>query len=199
MQAIAFFDMFDYPLTPFEIWTFCGVKSELGEILEVLNGNSLPLETKYGFYFLDNRSEIVDIRQRRYNYANRKFKRALKIARFLEKHPRINSVFYPGLESHENHNIALRQMSGFGGVLSFTLNDNDFEAVSRLLPRLRYAHSAANLGAVETTVGPPATTSHVECTPEEREAMGIPESLIRYSVGIENSQDLIADLSQALG
>ena len=123
---------------------------------------------------------------------------ALKIARFLEKHPRINRVFYPGLESHENHVIARRQMRGFGGVLSFSLKDNDFEAVRRFLPRLRYAHSAANLGAVETTVGPPATTSHVECTPEEREAMGIPESLIRYSVGVEDLQDLIADLSQAL-
>ncbi len=123
---------------------------------------------------------------------------ALKIARFLETHPNIGKVFYPGLESHENQDIARRQMRGFGGVLSFTLTEDDFEAVGRFLPRLRFAHSAANLGAVETTVGPPATTSHVECTPEEREAMGIPESLIRYSVGIENPEDLIADLSQAL-
>ena len=90
-------------------------------------------------------------------------------------------------------------MRGFGGVLSFTLKDDNFDAVSQFLPRLRYAHSAANLGSVETIVGPPATTSHVECTPEERKAMGIPESLIRYSVGIEDPQDLMADLSQALG
>ena len=123
---------------------------------------------------------------------------ALKIARFLETHPNIGKVFYPGLESHENQDIARRQMRGFGGVLSFTLKEDDFDAVGRFLPRLRFAHSAANLGAVETTVGPPATTSHVECTPEEREAMGIPESLIRYSVGIENPEDLIADLIQAL-
>ena len=124
---------------------------------------------------------------------------ALKIARFMETHPKIGKVFYPGLESHENHDIARRQMRGFGGVLSFTPEEDDFDAVSKFLPRLRFAHSAANLGAVETTVGPPATTSHVECTPEEREAMGIPESLIRYSVGIEDPEDLIADLSQALG
>ena len=124
---------------------------------------------------------------------------ALKIARYMETHSKIGKVFYPGLESHENHDIARRQMRGFGGVLSFTLEEDDFDAVSKFLPRLRFAHSAANLGAVETTVGPPATTSHVECTPEEREAMGIPESLIRYSVGIENPEDLIADLSQALG
>ena len=89
-------------------------------------------------------------------------------------------------------------MRGFGGVLSFELKENTFEAVRHFLPRLRYAHAAANLGAVETIAGPPATTSHVECTAEERAAMGIPESLIRYSVGVEDTEDLIADLEQAL-
>jgi cystathionine gamma-synthase len=122
---------------------------------------------------------------------------ALQIAHFLEAHPQVKRVFYPGLASHENHAIAARQMRGFGGVLSFTLQ-GDFDAVRDFLPRLRYAHAAANLGAVETVAGPPATTSHVECTAEERAAMGIPESLIRYSVGIEDTDDLIADLSQAL-
>ena len=122
---------------------------------------------------------------------------ALEIARYLENHPGVAKVFYPGLESHENHAIARRQMSGFGGVLSFAPRGG-FEAVRRLLPRLRYAHLAANLGAVETIAGPPATTSHVESTPREREAAGIPEALIRYSVGIEDTEDLIADLGQAL-
>ena len=89
-------------------------------------------------------------------------------------------------------------MRGFGGVLSFMLKGNNFDSVRRFLPRLQYAHAAANLGSVETIVGPPATTSHVECTAKEREAMGIPESLIRYSVGIEDTDDLIADLAQAL-
>lgn len=123
---------------------------------------------------------------------------ALKIARFLETHPGVERVFYPGLESHENHAIARQQMRGFGGMLSFILKGNDFDMVRAFLPRLRYAHAAANLGAVETIVGPPATTSHVESTRAEREAMGIPESLIRYSVGIEDTEDLIADLKQAL-
>jgi cystathionine gamma-synthase len=123
---------------------------------------------------------------------------ALQIARFLEGHPAIEKVFYPGLESHENHDIARRQMRGFGGVLSFILRDNNFDTVRMFLPNLRLAHAAANLGAVETIAGPPATTSHVECTREEREAMGIPESLIRYSVGIENVDDLITDLDNAL-
>jgi cystathionine gamma-synthase len=123
---------------------------------------------------------------------------ALKIAHFLEGHPGIERVFYPGLESHDHHEIARKQMRGFGGMLSFMLKENSFEAVRRFLPRLRYAHAAANLGAVETIVGPPATTSHVESTREERAAMGIPESLIRYSTGIEDTDDLIADLEQAL-
>ncbi len=122
---------------------------------------------------------------------------ALKIARFLQAHPMVETVFYPGLESHENHAIARRQMSGFGGVLSFVLKGG-FAAVKKFLPRLRYAHLAANLGAVETIAGPPATTSHVESTPEERKASGIPEALIRYSVGIEDTEDLIADLQAAL-
>lgn len=122
---------------------------------------------------------------------------ALEIARFLESHPRVAKVFYPGLERHENHAIAKRQMSGFGGVLSFALHGG-FEAVKSFLPRLRYANLAANLGAVETVAGPPATTSHVESTPEERAATGIPEALIRYSAGIENVEDLIGDLRQAL-
>ena len=122
---------------------------------------------------------------------------ALKIARFLESHPKVERVFYPGLESHEGHEIARRQMTGFGGVLSFAISGG-FDAVKSFLPNLKYAHLAANLGAVETVAGPPSTTSHVESTKEERAAAGIPEALIRYSVGIEDPEDLIEDLRQAL-
>ncbi|MCU0509277.1 MAG: cystathionine gamma-synthase family protein [Anaerolineae bacterium] len=122
---------------------------------------------------------------------------ALAIAAFLEAQEQVERVFYPGLPSHPQHEIARRQMTGFGGVLSFTLKGG-WDAVRNFLPRLRYAHRAANLGAVETVVGPPATTSHVECSREERAAMGIPEGLLRYSVGIEDTEDLIADLSAAL-
>jgi cystathionine gamma-synthase len=122
---------------------------------------------------------------------------ALVIARWLQGQPSVASVFYPGLETHRHHEIARRQMRGYGGVLSFTLKGG-FEAVKRVLPKLCLARRAANLGSVETIAGPPATTSHVECSAAEREAMGIPEGLVRYSVGIEDAQELIADLSQAL-
>jgi len=121
---------------------------------------------------------------------------ALSIARWLEGHPAVAAVFYPGLETHPQHDIARRQMRGYGGVLSFMLKGG-FEAVKRVLPKLRLARRAANLGSVETIAGPPATTSHVECSPEERAAMGIPEGLIRYSVGIEDIRELVADLKQA--
>ncbi len=122
---------------------------------------------------------------------------AQKVAEFLEAHPDIEKVYYPGLDSHPGHQIAKTQMRGFGGMLAFS-HRQGFEVLKRILPRLKYAHLAANLGAVETTVGVPRTTSHVESTPEQRQAMGIPESLVRYSAGIEDPEDLIADLSQAL-
>ncbi len=122
---------------------------------------------------------------------------ALRIARWLEEADGVASVHYPGLTSHPAHEVAARQMRGFGGVLSFAL-DGGMEAVECFLPALRWAHLAANLGAVETVAGTPATTSHVECTAEERATLGIPEGLIRYSVGIEDPEDLLADLEQAL-
>jgi cystathionine gamma-synthase len=127
----------------------------------------------------------------------RQTENATAVARFLEAHDRVETVNYPGLESHINHAVAAKQMTGFGGMLSFAL-DGGLDAVKKVIPNFRMAHRAANLGAVETTIGPPATTSHVECTPQERAALGIPEGLIRYSAGIEDIDDLLADLDQAL-
>ncbi|MFC4714408.1 cystathionine gamma-synthase family protein [Planococcus dechangensis] len=123
-------------------------------------------------------------------------KNAMALARFLQTKDIVEDVFYPGLETHPNHDIAKRQMKGFGGMLSFSVKGG-VDTVRDLLPRLQYAHRAANLGAVETTVGPARTTSHVECTPEERAAMGIPEGLIRVSCGIEEIEDILADFEQA--
>lgn len=144
-----------------------------------------------GAYLLLRGMKTLHLRVQRQNES------ALQIARFLESRPEVLKVFYPGLESHENHEIARNQMRGFGGVLSFVLRGG-FDTVKVFLPHLRYAHLAANLGSVETVAGPPATTSHVESTQEERAASGIPESLIRYSVGVEDVQDLIQDLRQSL-
>jgi cystathionine gamma-synthase len=123
-------------------------------------------------------------------------KNAQEIAEYLKTFDMVESVFYPGLPDHPNHDIAKEQMKGYGGMLSFAVKGG-VETVRDLLPKLNFANRAANLGSVETVVGPSRTTSHVECTPEERAAMGIPEGLIRYSAGIEDIDDLKQDLAQA--
>ncbi|REK40000.1 MAG: cystathionine gamma-synthase family protein [Actinobacteria bacterium] len=122
---------------------------------------------------------------------------AQQIADYLQSHEKVTTVNYPGLPSHPQHDVAKRQMRGFGGMLSFSVGD-DLELVKKLIPNLRLAHAAANLGSVETIVGPPATTSHVEVSAEGRAALGIPEGLVRYSTGIEAVEDLLADLDSAL-
>jgi cystathionine gamma-synthase len=169
----------------------CGDKELVEKIFHFREINGATLHPMAAYLLLRG-MKTLHLRIRQQNES------ALEIARFLDAHDAIERVFYPGLESHDGHEIARRQMRGFGGVLSFMLRENTLDAVREFLPRLRFAHAAANLGAVETIDGPPATTSHVECTAEERAAMGIPESLIRYSVGIEDTEDLIADLDQAL-
>jgi cystathionine gamma-synthase len=168
----------------------CGATGLVGRIYHFREITGACLDPM-GAYLLLRGMKTLHLRIARQNES------ALKIARFLESHSQVIRVFYPGLESHEHHEIARRQMRGFGGVLSFAIRGG-FDSVKSFLPRLRYAHLAANLGAVETVAGPPSTTSHVESTKEERAASGIPEALIRYSVGIEDSEDLIADLRQAL-
>jgi cystathionine gamma-synthase len=168
----------------------CGPRALVDRIYHFREINGACLEPMSAYLLLRG-MKTLHLRVDRQN------ENALQIARFLESHPRVAQVYYPGLQSHENHEIAGKQMEGFGGVLSFVLHGG-FETVKAFLPRLHYANLAANLGAVETIAGPPATTSHVESTLEERAASGIPEALIRYSVGIEDAQDLIADLRQAL-
>jgi len=169
----------------------CGRKSLIDQIYHYREINGATLHPMAAYLLLRG-MKTLELRIRQQNRS------ALKIATFLEGHSAIEQVYYPGLATHSGHDTAREQMRGFGGMLSFMLKENSFDAVRRFVPRMRFAHAAANLGAVETTIGPPATTSHVECTPEQRTEMGIPESLIRYSTGIENVEDLISDLEQAL-
>lgn len=168
----------------------CGSKDLIEQIYHYREINGATLHPMAAYLLLRG-MKTLHLRVRQQNES------ALKIARFLEEQPMVEAVYYPGLESNEGHEIAKKQMRGFGGMLSFALK-GEVEALREFLPRLRYAHLAANLGAVETIAAPPRTSSHVECTAEERAAMGIPEGLVRYSVGIEDTDDLIADLKQAL-
>ena len=169
----------------------CGNKDLIKQVYHYREINGATLDPMSAYLLLRGMKTLA-LRIERQN------QNALEISRFLDSHPKIKRVFYPGLNSHEGHLIAKSQMKGFGGMLSFILKEDTFKAVGTVLENLKYAHSAANLGAVETIVGPPATTSHVECSREERLKMGIPESLIRYSAGIENITDLMDDLDNAL-
>jgi cystathionine gamma-synthase len=168
----------------------CGDGERVRRIFQYreINGASLDAMSAY---LLTRGLKTLEVRVLRQN------ENALRIARFLADHPQVEAVYYPGLESHPHHDVAKRQMTGFGGVLSFSLGGG-LERVRALLGALRLAHRAASLGSVGTLIGPPSVTSHVELTPAERAEAGIPESLVRYAVGIENAQDLIADLRQAL-
>ncbi len=122
---------------------------------------------------------------------------ALRLARFLETHPAVTSVNYPGLESHPQHELATRQMSDFGGVLSFDLAGG-VESARRFLEAVSLAQMATSLGGPETLVTSPALTTHAGLGPDELLAAGITPGLIRVSVGLEHEDDLIADFTQAL-
>jgi cystathionine gamma-synthase len=169
----------------------CGHKDLIKQIYHYREINGATLDPMSAYLLLRGMKTLA-LRIQRQNQS------ALEIAKFLESHSRVKKVFYPGLPSHEGHLIAKTQMKGFGGMLSFMLKQDTFKAVATVIENLKYAHPAANLGAVETIVGPPATTSHVECSKQERLRMGIPESLIRYSTGIEDVTDLMDDLDNAL-
>ena len=119
------------------------------------------------------------------------------IAAFLADHPRVTRVHYPGLSSHPQHDLAARQMDGFGGMLSFEV-DADLDGVATFLGSLSSFPLAVSLGGVESLIEHPATMTHSPLTPEDRAALGITESLLRISVGVENVDDLIADLDTGL-
>ncbi|MGB5435921.1 MAG: cystathionine gamma-synthase [Maribacter sp.] len=120
------------------------------------------------------------------------------IARYLAKHPKIEHVYWPGFKNHPNHNVAKKQMNGFGGMISFIPKGSSFDEAIRIVEKLKLFTLAESLGGVESLVGHPASMSHAGIPSEEREKVGISDTLIRLSVGIEDKDDLIADLEQAL-
>jgi cystathionine beta-lyase/cystathionine gamma-synthase len=121
---------------------------------------------------------------------------AQELAEFLERHPKVPSVIYPGLPAHPQHALAKRQMRGFGGLVTFDLGS--FDAARRLLDRVRLLSLAESLGGVETLISHPATMTHASVPPERRREIGITDGMVRISVGIEDVEDLKDDLSQAL-
>lgn len=123
---------------------------------------------------------------------------AKAIAEFLNDHPAVGSVYWPGLHNHPNHNIAIKQMRDFGGMLSFTTADDSYETAKKVVSSVKIFTLAESLGGVESLCGHPASMTHAAIPKKEREKTGVRESLIRLSVGIEDVNDLIDDLRQAL-
>ncbi len=173
----------------------CGAVLSSGRLIERIRssavnfGGSLNAAT---CHLLERSLKTMGIRVERQN------KNALTIARHLSGHPHIRRVYYPGLESHPGFDIARRQMSGFGGMLSFDLDQSrvDPQHFARALELIR---PALSLGGVESIICAPTATSHAKLSPAERAELGITDSLFRLSVGIEDVDDLIGDLDQALG
>ena len=122
---------------------------------------------------------------------------ALNVANFLEEHPAVEQVWYPGLPAHPEFHIAKEQMTGYGGVVSFTIH-GDLQRTSRFIDRLRIPYIAPSLGGVESLIEQPALMSYYEKTPRERQELNMHDNLVRFAVGIEDTEDLIADLTQAL-
>ncbi len=143
-------------------------------------------------YLLDRGIKTLGVRVRQQNQT------ALAAARFLEAHPRIERVWYPGLESHPDHATAAAQMAGFGGVISFEVR-GDLRMTGKFIDALDIPYIAPSLGGVESLIEQPALMSYYEKSTEERLALGIKDNLVRFAVGIEDTDDIIADLDQALG
>jgi len=150
-----------------------------------------PSLSPYDCYLLERGMKTLAVRMRQHN------ENGAKIAAFLDGHPRVRQVHYPGLANHPGHHIAARQMRAFGAMLSFE-PDCDTATAQVVMERLRFFKPAVSLGGVESLACFPAQTSHAPLSPEERLALGISDSLIRLSVGIEDPEDLMEDLDQAL-
>jgi cystathionine beta-lyase len=120
------------------------------------------------------------------------------VAQFLRNHPKVGKVYWPGFEDHPNHEVAKRQMRDFGGMISFTLKSDSFDEASKLAQALQVFSLAESLGGVESLVGHPASMTHASIPRAERIKTGLVDSLLRLSVGVEDQEDLIADLAQAL-
>jgi cystathionine gamma-synthase len=142
-------------------------------------------------YLLDRGLKTLGVRVRQQNAT------ALTVAQYLENHPRIERVWYPGLESHPDHAVAAAQMEGFGGVISFEVR-GDLMTTASFIDALRIPYIAPSLGGVESLIEQPAIMSYYEKTTEERLTLGIRDNLVRFAVGIEDAHDLLEDLDQAL-
>ncbi|MGI9471764.1 MAG: trans-sulfuration enzyme family protein [Rubripirellula sp.] len=169
----------------------CGSKEAL-EPVRSLRGILGSVNSAHNMYLLERGLKTLELRMQRHN------ENGQRIAEFLHNHPRVEHVYYPGLPSHPTHEIAASQMRGFGGLITFLVKDADWKETSKIVDAAKIPRIAPSLGGVESLIEQPLVMSYYHCSPEEREQFGINDNMIRMSCGIENTDDLIADLKQAL-
>jgi cystathionine gamma-synthase len=168
-----------------------GSKEQLDPVRN-LRGIMGSINSPHNVYLLQRGLKTFELRMQRHN------ENGLAVARFLESHPRVEKVYYPGLESHRDHHIARKYMRGYGGLVTFLLKDADWRETASVVDASRVCRIAPSLGGVETLIEQPLVMSYYKCSVEDRERFGIPDNMIRLACGIEDPDDLIADLDQAL-
>ncbi len=168
-----------------------GSKEKL-EPVRNLRGIMGAINSAQNCYLLCRGLKTFELRMQRHN------ENGQRVAEFLESHPRIEKVFYPGLESHKYHDVARRQMRGYGGLVTFLVKDADWRATANIVDAVRIPKIGPSLGGVESLIEQPLVMSYYQCSPEDRRDYGIADNMIRMSCGIENPEDLVADLAQAL-
>ena len=168
-----------------------GSKEQL-ESVRTLRGIMGGINSPHNLYLLQRGLKTFELRMQRHN------ENGQAIAEFLDSHPRIERVYYPGLASHPSHEIAKRTMRGFGGLVTFLVRDADWRQTADIIDRVKIARIGPSLGGVESLIEQPLVMSYYQQTPENRAKFGIADNMIRMACGIENTEDLIADLKQAL-
>ena len=166
--------------------------AERMEPLRKLRGVMGMINGPHSIYLLLRGLKTFELRMQRQN------ENGLAVARFLESHPRVEKVYYPGLPSHRGHELAKRQMRGFGGLVTFLVKDADARQTAAVVDAVQIPRIGPSLGGVESLIEQPIVMSYHDYTPEQRRAVGIPDNMVRLACGIENTDDLVADLAQAL-
>ena len=169
----------------------CGSKDAL-EPIRSLRGILGSVNSSHNMYLLERGLKTFELRMQRHN------ENGQRVAEFLEQHDRVETVYYPGIKSHPTHSIASAQMRGFGGLITFTVKGADWKQTSRIVDAAKIPRVAPSLGGVESLIEQPLVMSYYHCTPEERVVFGIADNMIRMACGIEDADDLINDLEQAL-
>ena len=150
------------------------------------------INSPHNIYLLERGLKTFELRMRRHN------ENGQAVAEFLESHPAVEKVYYPGLPSHPYYEVAKETMRGFGGLVTFNVKGADWKQTASIVDAVKLARIAPSLGGVETLIEQPLVMSYFEKTPEERKAFGIYDNMIRMACGIEDTADLIEDLQQAI-